>query len=136
MSLALLSSQLFSILKIVGGEKLKKVIIASTVLLSAMILFGITTVISDENQPPVASFTYNTVSTSVSNFDASASYDTDGTIVSYEWDFGDGTTDSGVIVTHVYPSPGNYIATLTVTDNAGAEDVEIQSIYCCGSGGA
>src|SRR4030042_857292 len=36
------------------------------------------------------------------SFDASESYDYDGEIVSYHWDFGDGTADSGVTVTHSY----------------------------------
>jgi len=48
------------------------------------------------------------------------SYDTDGTIVSYQWNFGDGTTGSGATVSHVYQYVGNYTATLTVTDDRGA----------------
>jgi len=75
------------------------------------------------NRPPVASFTCSperpTVGQAVT-FDASSSYDPDGTIVSYEWDFGDGATASGVVVTHVYSAAGSYTVTLTVTDDAGA----------------
>jgi protocatechuate 3,4-dioxygenase beta subunit len=55
----------------------------------------------------------------VVSFDGSGSYDPDGTIVSYEWNFGDGETDSGVIVTHEYASEGTYIVNLAVTDNGG-----------------
>ena len=47
------------------------------------------------------------------------SYDTDGSIVSYAWNFGDGTTGSGATVQKTYTA-GNYTATLTVTDNRGA----------------
>ncbi|WP_456486561.1 NosD domain-containing protein, partial [Candidatus Alkanophaga liquidiphilum] len=69
------------------------------------------------NQPPIANFTYYpekpVVNQSVT-FDASSSYDPDGTIVSYEWDFGDGTTASGVVVTHAYSAAGSYTVTLTV----------------------
>lgn len=49
-------------------------------------------------------------------FDASASYDPDGTVVSWSWDFGDGGTGSGKIVTHTYSSAGSYLVNLTVTD--------------------
>ena len=53
-------------------------------------------------------------------FDGSGSYDTDGDVVSYEWEFGDSTpTQNGAMVNHVYESLGIYIATLTVTDNDG-----------------
>ncbi|WP_456486401.1 PKD domain-containing protein [Candidatus Alkanophaga liquidiphilum] len=53
-------------------------------------------------------------------FDGSASYDVDGVIVAYEWDFGDGNTASGGVVTHQYADDGVYTATLTVTDDLGA----------------
>jgi PKD repeat protein len=55
----------------------------------------------------------------VVSFDGSGSYDADGTLVSYEWNFGDGETDSGVMVTHAYASEGTYIVNLAVTDNGG-----------------
>ena len=75
------------------------------------------------NKPPVANFTYSPerpIANQTITFDASFSYDPDGTIVSYEWDFGDGATASGVVVTHVYSAAGSYTVTLTVTDDAGA----------------
>jgi serine protease len=53
------------------------------------------------------------------SFDGSGSTDPDGSIVSYAWDFGDGTTGTGVNVTHIYTVAGIYTATLTVTDNSG-----------------
>jgi len=55
-------------------------------------------------------------------FNGSKSYDSDGTIVSYQWTFGDGTNANGAIVTHNYTSPGNYSVKLMVTDNRGATD--------------
>jgi PKD repeat protein len=53
------------------------------------------------------------------NFDGSNSFDDDGTIVSYEWRFGDGNTATGKFATHVYDLPGQYLVFLTVTDNQG-----------------
>jgi DNA/RNA endonuclease G (NUC1) len=50
---------------------------------------------------------------------SSGSLDPNGSIVSYEWDFGDGTSASGVAVTHEYAQDGVYSARVTVTDNDG-----------------
>ena len=75
------------------------------------------------NSPPVASFTENatTVFTGeVIRFDASGSYDLDGSIISYLWDFGDGTIAVGVTVDHAYADNGNYTVILAVTDDDGA----------------
>jgi PKD repeat protein len=55
------------------------------------------------------------------HFDGSGSFDPDGTIVDYAWDFGDGNNASGDKVNHVYNAAGNYTIRLTVTDNNGAE---------------
>ena len=60
-------------------------------------------------------------------FDASDSSDFDGTIVSFDWDFGDGDTGTGVLVTHSY-STGRYTVVLTVTDNDGNEDTAIKTV--------
>lgn len=54
-------------------------------------------------------------------FDGSYSRAAEGKIVRYDWDFGDGTTGSGVRVTHVYQKAGRFIVTLTVTDEAGVQ---------------
>ena len=79
---------------------------------------------------PIASFTESaeTVYTGeVIYFNASASYDPNGVIVSYYWDFGDGTNATGVIVDHAYADDGVYTVTLTVTDNYGATDTASSS---------
>jgi PKD repeat protein len=55
------------------------------------------------------------------NFDGSDSYDADGIITSYKWDFGDGTSGSGQTVNHTYTNLATRLATLTVRDNEGLE---------------
>jgi hypothetical protein len=57
-------------------------------------------------------------------FDASGSYDPDGTIVSYEWNFGDSNTGTGVNPTHTYTQDGTYTVTLIVTDDLGETDTD------------
>ncbi|MEN0083467.1 MAG: PKD domain-containing protein [Leifsonia sp.] len=77
------------------------------------------------NKPPVASFTSSVSNLNVA-FDASASSDPDGTVASYAWDFGDGTTGTGVNPTHTYGSAGAFTVTLTVTDNQGLAGTPVQ----------
>ena len=54
-------------------------------------------------------------------FDGSASSDPDGTITTYAWEFGDGDTDTGAMVSHAYTALGLYTVTLCVTDDESAE---------------
>jgi len=61
-------------------------------------------------------------------FDDSGSSDPDGSIVSYEWAFGTGTGDAGQQVSHTYETPGEYNATLLVTDDENATDATTVSI--------
>lgn len=61
-------------------------------------------------------------------FNGSNSYDPDGNITSYVWDFGDGTVGYGEYVSHRYLFPGDYNVTLTVFDNNRAHDQD--SINC------
>ncbi|MCK4474594.1 PKD domain-containing protein, partial [Candidatus Bathyarchaeota archaeon] len=82
-------------------------------------------------QPPVASFTFSPMSPYTGQdvtFDASLSYDLDGTIDSYTWSFGDGAIGNGKIVTHSYTDNGTYEVELTVVDNDGLTDIESESI--------
>ena len=53
------------------------------------------------------------------DFAANSSSDQDGDYLSYVWDFGDGTTGTGISTTHFYITPGNYTCTLTVYDGRG-----------------
>ncbi len=91
-------------------------------------------IVVEANQPPVA--VLNGDSTvymdSPAVFDGSASSDPDGTIVLYDWDFGDGTSGTGTVVTHIYDSAGTYAVTLAVTDNAEASSTETQIVTVIG----
>jgi subtilisin family serine protease len=74
-----------------------------------------------ENVAPTAEIAINCGGLTCT-FDASGSSDSDGTITSYAWNFGDGTAGSGESTTHSYTQPGTYSVTLTVTDDDGATD--------------
>lgn len=67
--------------------------------------------------------------------DGSGSSARRGYIVSWDWDFGDGDTDSGEIVYHTYSSEGTYTATLTVTNNTGKTDSDTAIIAVTSGGG-
>lgn len=72
------------------------------------------------NRAPVAAFVIEprTGSKNVDiQFDASGSTDQGGSITKYQWNFGDGKTVSGKIVTHKYTTAGTFAVVLTVTDN-------------------
>jgi glucose/arabinose dehydrogenase/chitodextrinase len=85
----------------------------------------------DSATPPVASFKANPTEVVVGypvRFNATESYDLDGTIISYAWDFGDGTKDTGPTPTHTYDVPGEYNVNLTVTDNESYSSSTFQDI--------
>ncbi len=98
-------------------------------------------VVSAPFHAPVAAFTYSPPSPVVGSpvvFNASTSYDPDGTIVSYQWDLnGDGTIDaSGVTTQVIYSSPGTGTVRLTVTDNSALSATATQTITVSASGGS
>jgi PKD repeat protein len=80
------------------------------------------------NAKPTAAFT-SSVRDLTASFDGSGSSDTDGTIASYAWDFGDGSAAaSGAVPEHSYASAGTYSVKLTVTDNRGGTDSVTQAV--------
>ena len=87
----------------------------------------------ETNHPPVAHTGgpyYGLIHQRVT-FDASQSNDTDGYIVNYSWNLGDGTIISTIQLrlTHTYSQIGNYTVVLTVTDNRGAKNSTTTKAY-------
>jgi hypothetical protein len=86
-----------------------------------------TRIITLQDRPPVATFSVTPTLTQTGHdvdFDATGSYDPDGQVVTYIWNFGDGTTGSGIRVTHIYNTVQGtqqvYTVSLVVTDNSGS----------------
>jgi serine protease len=76
--------------------------------------------------PPTAAFTF-TCSGLTCTFDGSGSTDDVG-ITSYGWNFGDGLSGSGAVVSHSYGATGTFTVDLTVTDGGGNTDTESKSV--------
>ena len=85
------------------------------------------------NQPPTADFTYTTSDLTASFTDKST--DSDGSIVSWSWIFGDGGTSTAQNPSHTYAAAGTYAVSLTVTDNEGATDSVSKNVTVSSSGG-
>ena len=84
-----------------------------------------------DNEPPIADAggPYSTEAGQTITFDGSGSYDPDGNIDFYRWNFGDGTSEIlAESPDHIYSTSGTYEVTLTVIDNDGATDTDIANI--------
>jgi len=84
-----------------------------------------------QDRIPASIFTFTSgpiLTSSPVSFDGTSSYDPDGTIVGYAWDFGDGSTGSGATPTHSYSIAGTYSVKLNVTDNSGSTQVSTQTV--------
>jgi|SRR3989344_1398729 len=96
----------------------------ATIVLTPAILGSCSGITNSENQAPrviMSASTYESIySGNAIFFDGSDSYDYDGEIVEYEWDFGDGYGATGMKANHRYDAVGNFIACLEITDNEGA----------------
>lgn len=76
----------------------------------------------DNNKGPTPSISVSSTEVQTDKeitFNAINSKDTDGKIVKYEWDFDDGTTETGIIIEHAFAKTGLYLVTLKVTDDKG-----------------
>ena len=82
--------------------------------------------LGNQNQAPFAyaGGDFSTTPGAAAAFSASGSYDVDGFLVSYYWEFGDGYSAYGDSVWHAYGWAGTFTARLTVTDNSGASSTD------------
>ncbi len=87
------------------------------------------------NTPPIVDFVLQEVRddlgqvvTLARRFNATGSRDPDGTISSFDWDFGDGTSGTGSSVEHTYATSGRYVIRLTVTDDRGAQSTTTRTL--------
>ncbi len=110
-----------------GHKTLLVLVIVVIVIIAAGVGAYLLVFAKPANQPPAAAFTY-TVEGLTASFDASGSSDPDGVLVGYDWDFGDGVTDTGLSVTHAYAQAGSYNVTLVVSDSAGATGSKAQEV--------
>jgi len=106
--------------------RIKVVLILAFTLMLALPIFVSYT--NGAGQPPISHFIYSPTvpgPEETITFDASASYDPDGSIANYTWEFGDGgiITANAPTITYSYPVDGNYTVQLTVTDDEGLTGV-------------
>ncbi|HSX60577.1 MAG TPA: PKD domain-containing protein, partial [Tahibacter sp.] len=91
------------------------------------------TVSSGVNQAPVANFSVVTSGLTATFTDSST--DSDGSIASRSWNFGDSTTSTATNPSKTYAAAGTYTVTLTVTDNGGATNTKSSSVTVTSTGG-
>ncbi len=86
------------------------------------------------NLAPSADFSFSCTDLACT-FDGSGSSDSDGSIVSYVWQFEDGSTASGAVVEHTFAASGDYQVELTVTDDDGASHTATEFVLVSSSDG-
>ena len=87
------------------------------------------------NHPPVADIQVSSPIAALNtplSFDGSGSTDRDGDVVDWEWDFGDGATDTGSEATHGFDTAGAYTIRMTVWDDEGAEGSATVTVFVLG----
>jgi len=94
----------------------KRSLVGVATLLGIILVSGL---VALANSAPISGFSVSTGENGAYSvlFDGSSSRDPDGSIVSYQWVFGDGFSGSGVTKAHTYAAPGEYEVTLMIFDN-------------------
>lgn len=88
------------------------------------------------NKPPVARLSVSPTTGAAPlavTASGNGSTDSDGTIVQYDWDFGDGSAASGPSAQHTYATVGEFIVKLTVTDDRGATGTATATVTATGT---
>jgi vibriolysin len=85
------------------------------------------------NQDPVSQFSFVTADLQATFTDESS--DSDGTVDSWSWDFGDGNSSTSSSPVHAYAADGSYTVSLTVTDDQGASNTSSQTVTVSDSTG-
>ena len=99
-----------------------------------LVVSSLGTIVSVGGTPPFAQFSYSPAGIRVGQlvaFNASASFDRDGTITFYRWNFGDASPllETGLpVVNHSFQSPGLFTVELTVADNRGMSSTRSETI--------
>ena len=95
--------------------------------LLALLPDKIEAVVETNTKPPIATVNgpFAAAEGSSISMSAAGSADPNGTIVSYEWDFGDGTTGSGATVSHTYAQDREYTVSMIATDSEGLTDAVV-----------
>lgn len=105
--------------------------IAAVVLFVLVIVAAIAVIVRPQNHPPIINrATVSSGSGAVADlitFAAQAT-DPDSDSLSYQWDFGDGTTSTGDMMKHAYTLPGQFVALLTVSDGKGGQTTNDKSL--------
>ena len=108
----------------------RRLTLAALAILAAVVSAGCTGP-SASNQPPVASFDLPKDVVEVNELlvlSGNLSFDEEGKLILYQWNFGDGSTEVGAVVAHRYGASGPYTITLTVSDEQGAQNAHAANL--------
>lgn len=118
--------------RIISKARQTKAVVVSLLLVPLLFSLGGCWLLTAFNEAPTAAFTISSQAGQAPfavNFSAVLSEDADGTIVKFEWDFGDGSSGSGENVSHTFTTAGTFTIVLRVTDDDGETATNSKKIY-------